>query len=50
MRNAILGVCDQLDGLADGIVDNLPACKPAVVHRALAALTCSGAKTPKLSF
>jgi len=46
VRNAILGVCDQLDGLADGIVDNLPACKPAVVHPALAALTCSGAKTP----
>ena len=45
MRNAILGVCDKLDGLVDGIVDNLPACKPAVVHPALAALTCSGEKT-----
>ena len=45
VRNAILGVCDKLDGLVDGIVDNLPACKPAVVHPTLAALTCSGEKT-----
>jgi hypothetical protein len=45
VRNAILGVCDALDGLADGIVDNLPACTPARVHRALGALQCSGGKS-----
>ncbi len=45
VRNAVLGACDALDGLVDGIVDNLPACTPAVVHPALMALKCAGDKT-----
>ena len=45
MRRAVLGACDALDGLADGIVDNLPACTKPLVDAQLAALTCSGAKT-----
>jgi feruloyl esterase len=45
MRNAVLGACDSLDGLADGIVDNLPACTKALVSARLAETQCSGAKT-----
>jgi feruloyl esterase len=44
-RNAILGACDALDGLADGIVDNQPACTPALVSAKLAEVQCTGAKT-----
>ena len=33
MRNAVLGACDALDGLVDGIVDNLPACTHAARQR-----------------
>ena len=44
-RNAVLAACDSLDGLADGIVDNQPACTPALVSAKLAELQCSGAKT-----
>ena len=45
VRNAVLGACDGLDGLVDGIVDNQPACTPTVVNPALAAIQCTGAKT-----
>lgn len=45
MRNAVLKACDAMDGLADGIVDNQPACTPARVAPALAEIQCSGAKT-----
>lgn len=45
MRGAVLKACDALDGLADGIVDNQPACTPARVAPALAEVQCSGAKT-----
>ncbi len=45
MRNAVLGACDALDGLADGIVDNQPACTGALVSAKLAELQCTGAKT-----
>ncbi|MEP6961677.1 MAG: tannase/feruloyl esterase family alpha/beta hydrolase [Acidobacteriota bacterium] len=41
---AILGACDSLDSLEDGIVDNFPACTAAVVGPKLAAITCMGAK------
>jgi poly(3-hydroxybutyrate) depolymerase len=41
---AILTACDGLDGLADGTVDNFPACTPAVVAPKLAAITCKGPK------
>ncbi len=45
VRGAVLAACDALDGLADGIVDNIPACTPALVNAQLAALQCTGAKT-----
>jgi pimeloyl-ACP methyl ester carboxylesterase len=45
MRNAVLAACDGLDGLADGIVDNQPACTAAAVAPKLAAIQCTGAKT-----
>ncbi len=45
MRNAVLGACDQLDGLADGIVDNLVACTKPLVNAKLAEVRCAGAKT-----
>jgi hypothetical protein len=45
VRGAVLAACDSLDGLADGIVDNIPACTPALVNPQLAALQCAGAKT-----
>jgi hypothetical protein len=45
LRNAVLGACDGLDGLADGIVDNLVACTKPVVNAKLIELRCTGAKT-----
>jgi feruloyl esterase len=45
VRGAVLSACDALDGLADGIVDDIPACTPALVDPQLAALQCTGAKT-----
>jgi len=45
MRNAVLAACDSLDGLADGIVDNQPACTTQRVSEQFAALQCTGAKT-----
>ncbi len=44
-RNAILGACDALDGLSDGIVDNQPACTTDLVSAKLADVQCTGAKT-----
>jgi feruloyl esterase len=41
---AILGACDSLDGLADGIIDNFPACTLSVVTPRFAAVTCKGPK------
>jgi feruloyl esterase len=41
---AITTACDALDGLADAIIDNFPACTPAVVAPRLAAITCKGPK------
>ncbi|HXP29520.1 MAG TPA: tannase/feruloyl esterase family alpha/beta hydrolase [Stellaceae bacterium] len=38
---AILGACDGLDGLVDGIIDNFPACTDKRVFPALDAFTCS---------
>lgn len=45
VRSAILNACDGLDGLVDGIVDNMPACTKPLVHTQLAAIQCSAAKT-----
>ncbi len=45
ISSAILQACDALDGLADGLVNNLAACTDAVVVPQLTALTCIGAKT-----
>lgn len=44
LRNAVLGACDRLDGLADGIVDNLAACTTPLVGAKLAEIACTGAK------
>ncbi len=44
VAEAILGACDELDGLKDGVVDNFPACTAAVMQPKLAALTCKGPK------
>jgi hypothetical protein len=41
---AILGACDALDGLADGIIDNFPACTLAVLTPKFVALACKGPK------
>jgi feruloyl esterase len=49
--SAVLAACDRLDGLADGVVDNLPACwakfDPAtfVFPETGQPLQCTGAKT-----
>lgn len=40
VSRAVLDACDNLDGLADGIISNFAACKAALVHPKLAALTC----------
>ena len=51
LSQAILGTCDALDGLADGIVDNYRACQAAFDPATAAnpangqALQCVGAKT-----
>lgn len=44
VRNAVLDACDKLDGLADGIVDNMPACTNNLVKAKLAAIQCTAAK------
>lgn len=44
VNQAVLAACDSLDGLADGIVDNMPACTSERVAKALAAARCTGAK------
>ena len=41
---AILGACDELDGLKDGSIDNFPACTSALVAPRLASITCKGPK------
>jgi hypothetical protein len=41
---AILSVCDRLDELEDGIIDNFPACTAELVAPKLAAITCKGPK------
>jgi feruloyl esterase len=44
VSQAVLGACDELDGLKDGIVDNFPACTQSLVHAKLAEVTCKGPK------
>jgi feruloyl esterase len=46
VSNAVLERCDTLDGLADGINDNFPACTTELVGPRLAELTCNGSKEP----
>src|SRR5215813_8551465 len=41
---AVLSACDGLDGLEDGIIENLQACTPIVVNPKLSAVTCKGPK------
>ena len=44
VSTAIAAACDSLDGLQDGIVNNIDACTDAVVMPKLTALTCSAGK------
>ncbi|PWU06144.1 MAG: tannase/feruloyl esterase family alpha/beta hydrolase [Terriglobia bacterium] len=41
---AVLGSCDRLDGLEDGIIDNFLACTTAAVTPKVDALACKGPK------
>jgi Tannase and feruloyl esterase len=41
---AVLSACDGLDGLEDGIIDNLQACTPIVVSPKLNTIACKGPK------
>jgi poly(3-hydroxybutyrate) depolymerase len=47
VAQAIIGACDALDGLADGIIDNFPACTRDLVANKLAEVTCKG---PAMNF
>ena len=42
--NAVNAACDALDGVADGMVNNILACTDRRVYRELANLQCGGAK------
>ncbi|HKW36547.1 MAG TPA: tannase/feruloyl esterase family alpha/beta hydrolase [Burkholderiales bacterium] len=46
ISNAVLGACDALDGVADGMVSNPRACTTRRVKPLLDALRCTAAKTP----
>src|SRR5262249_3887329 len=45
LETALLQKCDALDGVADGVIDNLPACK-AVFDPATATYTSGGVTLP----
>ncbi len=45
VAKAVLAACDALDGLEDGISNNIDACTDAVVMPKLRALTCTASKT-----
>ena len=44
IANSVLNACDALDGNADGIIDNFPACTTALMSQKLTAITCKGPK------
>jgi feruloyl esterase len=44
VARAILGACDRLDNLEDGIIDNFTACTGEAVGPRLALVTCKGPK------
>ena len=44
VAKAVLAACDKLDGLEDGMVANFSSCKPALVKKQLATLTCVSEK------
>ena len=44
VSKAVLSACDQLDGLADGLIENFPACTTARVQPELNALECRRGK------
>jgi hypothetical protein len=44
VAKAVLTACDKLDGLEDGLIANFPACKPAIVKKQLATITCASTK------
>lgn len=45
VNQAVLAACDKLDGLADGMVDNLPACTTKRVATQLESIRCGAEKT-----
>jgi len=44
VSDAVKASCDDLDGLADGLIDNFPACTTDRMAPGLGGLTCSGEK------
>lgn len=46
VSDAVLDACDALDGLADGMINNFPACTGERVDRALIGHICEGGKQP----
>lgn len=44
VAQAIVGACDNQDGLEDGIIDNFPACTSELVRPKLTAVQCAGPK------
>jgi hypothetical protein len=44
VAQAVLAACDRLDGLEDGIIENLKGCSAEMVAPKLTAITCPGAK------
>jgi hypothetical protein len=44
VMKAVLTACDKLDGLEDGLIANFAACKPAIVKKQLATITCATSK------
>ena len=47
VSNAIAAACDSLDGLQDGIANNIDACTAEVVAPKLKALSCTDGKTDR---
>ncbi len=45
VSQSILAACDGKDGVVDGIVSNLAACKTRHVRKEFAKITCTGTKT-----
>jgi poly(3-hydroxybutyrate) depolymerase len=46
VSSAVLGACDALDDLVDGVIDNFRACTAGLVAKKLTEVTCKGLKRP----